>query len=57
MRQSRHFPSPVAELACKMTDVGERGQKYNESDVAFKLSFLWLILRSWFVRSGQAKQA
>lgn len=29
----KHFPSPIVEFACAVTDVGDRSQKYSEAQV------------------------
>ncbi|KAI1352543.1 ThiJ/PfpI family protein [Xylaria sp. FL0043] len=47
-RAGKHFPSAVVEMACKMADVGDRGQLYSESQTAFTLSMVWIILKGWF---------
>ncbi|KAI3335069.1 ThiJ/PfpI family protein [Ustulina deusta] len=47
-RAGKHFPSAVVEIACKMADVGDRSQLYSESQTAFTLSMVWLIMKGWF---------
>ncbi|KAI0400589.1 ThiJ/PfpI family protein [Xylaria palmicola] len=47
-RAGKHFPSAVVEIACKMADVGERGQLYSESQTAFTLGMVWLIIKGLF---------
>ncbi|KAI3325063.1 ThiJ/PfpI family protein [Xylariaceae sp. AK1471] len=49
-RAGKHFPSAVAEMACKMADVGDRDQLYSESQTAFTLGFVWLIIKGWFTK-------
>ncbi len=53
IRQSKHFPSPVAEVACKMADVGDRAQGYSQGPTAFTLGFVWLLLKAWFLGIGK----
>lgn len=47
-RSSKHFPSAIAELACKMAEVGDRPQLYDQSQARFTLGFVWTVLRSLF---------
>ncbi|TGJ85978.1 hypothetical protein E0Z10_g2775 [Xylaria hypoxylon] len=49
-RTGKHFPSAVVEIACKMADVGDRSQLYSESQTAFTLGIVWLIIKGWFAK-------
>ncbi|KAF9879034.1 ThiJ/PfpI family protein [Colletotrichum karsti] len=51
----RHFPGPVAEIACSMADVGDRGQVYGEGQSVFFLGVMWQVVKALFVRPGKAK--
>jgi len=50
------FPGPLAEVTCKMADVGDRGQKYSEGQAAFTLGFVWQLLRAWIMGFGKNKR-
>ncbi|OLN94200.1 Isonitrile hydratase 4 [Colletotrichum chlorophyti] len=52
---SRHFPAPIAEIACQMADVGERGQLYGQGQASFFLGFFWQVVKAWFVRPSKVK--
>ncbi|KAI8207012.1 hypothetical protein K4K53_000724 [Colletotrichum sp. SAR 10_77] len=54
-RNSKHFPGPVAEIACSMADVGDRGQFYGEGQTVYFLGVVWQVVKAWFVRPGKAK--
>ncbi|KAJ6546934.1 ThiJ/PfpI family protein [Mycena capillaripes] len=49
-RTGKYFPIAIAELGCKMTDVGDRAQIYSQGQAAFTLSMVWNLLRGWFTR-------
>jgi len=41
-------------MACKMAEVGDRGQFYRESTVAWNLGMLWQVVRGlFFVSRGK----
>ncbi|KAK3328827.1 class I glutamine amidotransferase-like protein [Apodospora peruviana] len=46
MRQSRHFPGPVGEMAMTLTDTGDRPQKYGSGQAVFTLGIVWQILKA-----------
>ncbi|GAP84099.1 putative family protein [Rosellinia necatrix] len=49
-RAGKHFPSAVVEIACKMADVGDRAQRYEEGQAAFTLKMAWIIIKGFFIR-------
>ncbi|KAI1366596.1 ThiJ/PfpI family protein [Xylaria arbuscula] len=49
-RTSKHFPSAVVEIACKMADVGDRGQEYAEGQTVFTLGVVWQLIRGLFAK-------
>jgi hypothetical protein len=49
-RSSKHFPQPVAELACTMADVGDRQQEYGEGQTRFILGVLWIFMKGFFAK-------
>jgi hypothetical protein len=49
-RAGNHFPSAVVEIVCKMADVGERAQLYSETQAAFTVGFVWLLIKGWFAK-------
>ncbi|KAK1639072.1 ThiJ/PfpI family protein [Colletotrichum phormii] len=48
--ERRLFPAPIVEIACKMAEVGERGQMYEQGQTRFTLGFVWLLVKAWFVK-------
>ncbi|KAJ9157621.1 ThiJ/PfpI family protein [Pleurostoma richardsiae] len=54
-RESRHFPSPIAEMGTAICDVGDRPQKYSKGQAAFTLGLIWVILKAWFMGTPKAK--
>ncbi len=50
-RAGKHFPGPVAEIGCKLTDVGDRSQVYDQGQTLFVLGMVWQIVKAWFVGS------
>ncbi|KLU83588.1 hypothetical protein MAPG_02641 [Magnaporthiopsis poae ATCC 64411] len=55
IRQSPHFPGPVAEMALMMADAGDRPQKYGQSKPAFVISIVWTLFRGWLMSMGRPK--
>ncbi|KAI0444594.1 ThiJ/PfpI family protein [Xylaria telfairii] len=49
-RSGKHFPSAVVEVACKMADVGDRGQMYSQSQMSFTLGMAWIIIKGLFTK-------
>ncbi|TRX96153.1 hypothetical protein FHL15_002877 [Xylaria flabelliformis] len=49
-RTGKHFPSVVAEIACKMADVGDRGQLYSEGQTILTLGMVWIIVKGLFTK-------
>ncbi|KAJ0300696.1 uncharacterized protein N0V96_001950 [Colletotrichum fioriniae] len=49
--ERRLFPGPIVEIACKMAEVGERGQMYEQGQTMFALGFVWQLVKAWFVKS------
>lgn len=49
-RTGKHFPSAVVEIACKMADVGDRGQEYAEGQTAFTLGVVWQLFKGLFAK-------
>ena len=41
------WPAGLAQLVCKLADVGDRGKEYPNGQKAEVGSWLWLIVRSW----------
>ncbi|KAH8812949.1 ThiJ/PfpI family protein [Xylogone sp. PMI_703] len=48
-RSGKHFPGPVAEIACKLADVGDRPQRFSQGQTAFTLGMAWQIIKAFFV--------
>ncbi|KAL8388455.1 hypothetical protein RB595_009233 [Gaeumannomyces hyphopodioides] len=57
IRQSPHFPGPVAEMALIMTDAGDRPQKYGQSKPTFIMSVVWTLFRGLVMSIGRQKYA
>jgi putative intracellular protease/amidase len=49
------WPVPVAEMGAMLTDVGDRGQFYEQGQKRFVLGIVWSIIKAWFVRPGGGK--
>ncbi|CAG9949064.1 unnamed protein product [Clonostachys rosea f. rosea IK726] len=49
-RSSKHFPSAVVELGCKMADVGDRPKEFADSQVGFTLGVVWNIVLGFFAK-------
>ncbi|KAK7439077.1 hypothetical protein CaCOL14_002420 [Colletotrichum acutatum] len=49
--ERRLFPGPIVEIACKMAEVGERGQVYEQGQTRFALGFVWQLVKAWSVKS------
>ncbi|KAI0152620.1 ThiJ/PfpI family protein [Xylariaceae sp. FL1272] len=47
-RTGKHFPSAIVEVACKMADVGDRGQLYSEGQTSFMIGLVWQLVKGWF---------
>lgn len=56
-RASQRWPQPVVELGLMLTEVGDRGQFYEQSNVRFTMGFAWQLLRAWFVSVTGTKPA
>ncbi|KAL0939320.1 ThiJ/PfpI family protein [Colletotrichum truncatum] len=54
-KNSKHFPAPIAEIACQMADVGDRGQFYGEGQTTYFIGFIWQVLKAWFTKPQKAK--
>ncbi|KAK6226712.1 ThiJ/PfpI family protein [Colletotrichum tabaci] len=52
----KHFPAPIAEIACQMAEVGERAQLYEKRQARFLLGFVWQIIKAWFVKPSEQVQ-
>lgn len=57
IRQSERWPGPIAEIACKMADVGDRGQTYREGQTSHALGFVWQLVKAMFMGIGKSKEA
>jgi hypothetical protein len=55
VRESPHFPGPVAEIACSMADIGNRGQKYTQGQASFTVGIVWQIFKAWVMGIGKGK--
>lgn len=51
IRAGKHFPPAVAEVVCKMADVGDRPQVYSQGQTSYMLGFAWQLLKGWFTRA------
>ncbi|KAH8881362.1 ThiJ/PfpI family protein [Thozetella sp. PMI_491] len=51
-KQSRHFPTAIAELGAQLTDVGDRPQKYQVGQTRFTLGFVWILIKAFFTPKG-----
>ncbi|KXJ88009.1 hypothetical protein Micbo1qcDRAFT_215360 [Microdochium bolleyi] len=51
----RLFPRPLVEIACEMTDVGDRAQQYSKSQTGFIATMVWNTFRAWLMGSGTSK--
>ncbi|KAI1390172.1 ThiJ/PfpI family protein [Hypoxylon trugodes] len=40
---SKHFPRPIADIACELTDVGDRPREYGSDDLTYEQSFKKLL--------------
>ena len=56
-RQSKHFPSPIVEIATNMADVGDRPQNYGVGQTAFAIGIVWQLLKAWVMGVGKAKSS
>lgn len=54
-RASPHFPNPVVEIACEMTDVGDRPRAYEKGQLTFTLGMALSVFRAWLM--GWRKQS
>lgn len=55
-KQSGRWPVPVAEMGAMLTDVGDRGQFYDQGQKTFMLGIAWSIIKAWFVSFGSGKK-
>ncbi|KAF2817000.1 class I glutamine amidotransferase-like protein, partial [Mytilinidion resinicola] len=53
----QRWPGPLAEVVCKMADVGERGVEYEIGTVRENGFWVWQILRAWTAGFWKGKQA
>lgn len=53
-RESGRFALPLVELALTMADVGDRPQKYEQSQNGFFLNVVWQVIKAWFIKGGKA---
>ncbi|KXH38670.1 ThiJ/PfpI family protein [Colletotrichum nymphaeae SA-01] len=44
--ERRLFPGSIVEIACKMAEVGERGQMYEQGQTRFALGFVWQLVKA-----------
>lgn len=51
IRSGKHFPAPLADIVCKMADVGDRAQVYDQGQTAFTIGFVWQLVKALFTRS------
>ncbi|KAK8125279.1 ThiJ/PfpI family protein [Apiospora kogelbergensis] len=49
VRQSKHFPRPLVEVALAMTDTGDRAQKYNQGQASFVFGMIRNIVGAVFL--------
>ncbi|OHE93027.1 ThiJ/PfpI family protein [Colletotrichum orchidophilum] len=49
----KHFPAPIVEIACRMAEVGERSQTYEQGQTIFALGLVWQIVKGWFMKPGK----
>lgn len=54
-KQCGRWPVPVAEMGAMLTDVGDRGQFYDQGQKTFMVSMVWSIVKAWFVSSSSGK--
>lgn len=50
-RAGKHFSAPLVEIVCKMAEVGERAQVYEQGQTAFTIGFVWQLFKAWFTRT------
>lgn len=48
MRSGKHFPAPLAEIVCKMAEVGDRAQTYEQVQASFTIGFVWQLITALF---------
>ncbi|KAK3942137.1 class I glutamine amidotransferase-like protein [Diplogelasinospora grovesii] len=56
-RQDSRFPGPVCEIGLRLTDVGDRPQKYEVGQTAFTLGVVWQVVKAVFMGIGKSKTA
>ncbi|KAI1083295.1 ThiJ/PfpI family protein [Whalleya microplaca] len=54
-RASSHFPNPVVEIACEVTDVGDRAQEYGKGQSAFVITMIYNTFRAWLMGFGRKR--
>ncbi|OTA92058.1 hypothetical protein M434DRAFT_12679 [Hypoxylon sp. CO27-5] len=48
-RASKHFPDPIVEIACEMTDVGDRPQEYGKDDRLLVMTTYFKCAIRWYM--------
>jgi hypothetical protein len=48
-RTGKYIPGPVAEIGCKMAEVGDRPQVYEQGNLGWHLGLVWQVVKGLFV--------